>query len=152
MYVKAVETSLVAKLNIRGNDVVLDVYKSQGDAAAAENLKNAQSIGLAMKKGSPSAGFRWKWWHQLDESVQDLYLEHHDLPEPPKKQGIQIQRIHPTTGVVEETYDSIAAAVSKHRIATKALKKACNEGHVHDGWCWKMGSVHHHEQSDSIMV
>lgn len=138
VFVNTTDASLVAKLNIRGEDIVLDVFTSQAAAAEAEQLKNAQSIGLAMKKGSVSGGFRWKWWHQLDADVQQAYTDHHELPEIPRKQGTRIQRIHPTTGLIEETLDSIAAAMSKYRISARALKNACKGGHVHDGWCWAM--------------
>ena len=136
VYSKAVETALIARLS-RDGSAVTKVYLTQEEAAKAEGFKSSQPVFMAIKNNTISAGVKWAKWNDLSEEIQDAHLEHHDLPEYSKK-GTRIQRLHPSTGAVEDTVDSITAAMAKYKLGRKSLLEACADNTEHKGWCWKI--------------
>jgi hypothetical protein len=132
-----VRGALIAMMNV-DTGLVEKLFTNQTEAAAHIS-KCPASICLALKSGSATGGYNWKYWNLLSENLQHIYLTNNALPEPVHNtRATMIQRIDSKTGEVLEEFNAMVDIYKKHGITPKCIKKAHETSTPYKGFAWRI--------------
>jgi len=132
-----VRGALIAMMNV-DTGLVEKLFTNQTEAAAHIS-KCPASICLALKSGSATGGYNWKYWNLLSENLQHIYLTNNALPEPVHNtRATMIQRIDSKTGEVLEEFNAMVDIYKKHGITPKCIKKAHETNTPYKGFTWRI--------------
>jgi hypothetical protein len=74
----------VAMLNFE-RTAILSVFKNQ-KAASEHIVQHPSAICGALKFGTPLSGYYWRFWDDIDEEMQNMFLQNNELPESKTKE------------------------------------------------------------------
>lgn len=131
-------TGLVAKMNADQSQV-LQVFAKQSEAA--EHIgQQASAMSQSLKFSTMLSNYYWKFWTDVSETIQQEYLTRGTLPHATaveNTRGTRVEKSHPDTGEVVETFSSITDAVKKIRISRKTIRLVSERNTVYQGHKWK---------------
>jgi prophage antirepressor-like protein len=119
-----------------------NVFASLQDAANFIEIKRKTTIYEAIKKQCLVKNkYNFQYFEQCDKDVKSKFVSQHSLPTLILPKGTKVQQLCLSSKKVLKTYDSIADVLKNNVISRAALKRACENGEAHNGYCWKYGSL-----------
>lgn len=127
---------LVAELDVSQKNIV-EVYPSQAAIKEKYKLKSRGTISNAVKKGTRSGSFFYKWWDDCSQELKEAYISVHGEPDEYETIGKRVYRIDPVSGNINYTYPNMQLICDNFRIGRAKLVKALETGCLAEGFFWK---------------
>lgn len=127
---------LIAQLNEDGTEI-RNIYTSQREAAKAVKVTDC-SITVALTRNTCCAKSRWKMYDDCEETLKQTFQGNVPQYTAPKTCNKKVQRIHPDTDEVLETYNCIQDVCSQFTICHKTLNDKSKTGVPYKGYKWRV--------------
>ena len=122
----------VAMLNI-DKTKILKVFKLAKDAAK-EILQHPSAMCVAIKHSTPLNNHYWFRWENIDEHIQEEFLQSNILPIKAKNvRGIRIKQLHPTTNEIVKIFASYTDIQKDLKISVKKIKELIENNEIYLG-------------------
>jgi hypothetical protein len=132
---------LIAKLT-RDGTFIKQVFASQKEAMVEAQLKPSSrgSMSNAVNHGSLCSNHRYKRWEECSQELKDVYIKTHGEPDKIEytRNGKSIERYHPISLQLMETYDTIKYVERHFQVSRQTLQNSYEEKRVVKGWMWKI--------------
>ena len=130
-------TGFVARMNIDGT-IVEKVYRNQIEACEEMGF-DASQISGAIKFNKLLSGYYWNLWDNIDNNIQEIYLQNHQLPNKNyKPRGVKVYKLDINTKKTVEEFGSIDDVRAKLGITAKTIKRYSMLGEPYKGFLWKI--------------
>lgn len=143
-------SGVVAQLTLDSSRII-NTHIDMVRAAQVVGLRNSSSITIAINRNSIAKGYRWA---MLDSCSQELKTAYDDIVSRNKEtqdngrqtqmiqsRGKSVQRLHPVTGVILQTYASMVDVCRDFRVSHKRLNQASKDGSIYKDFKWNVISL-----------
>lgn len=122
----------VAMLNIDKTKII-KVFKLAKDAAK-EILQHPSAMCVAIKHSTPLNNHYWFRWENIDENIQEEFLQSNILPIKAKNvRGIKIKQLHPTTNEIVKIFASYTDIQKELKISVRKIKELIENNEIYNG-------------------
>jgi hypothetical protein len=112
---------------------IIKVFKLAKDAAK-EILQHPSAMCVAIKHSTPLNNHYWFRWENIDENIQEEFLQSNTLPIKAKNvRGIKIKQLHPTTNEIVKIFASYTDIQKELKISVRKIKELIENNEIYNG-------------------